>query len=59
MVVNRGWGPKMFLQPVPKGSARFPYIFFWTVDLWSFKSIYDSTLLKFAVPVLGGHEESF
>ena len=57
MVVNRERGPKMFLEPVPKGSARFPYILFWTVDVLAFKSIYDSTRLKFTVPVLGGHEE--
>ena len=57
MVVNRGWGPKMFLEPVPKGSARFPYIFFWIVDVWAFKSIIDSIPLKVAVPVLGDHEE--
>ena len=43
-------GPEVFLEPVPEGSARFPYILFWTVDVWAFKSIYDSTLLKFTVP---------
>ena len=53
MVVNRKRGTMMFLEPVPKGSARFSYIFFWTVDVLAFKSIYDSTLWKFAVPVLG------
>ena len=52
MVVNRGLGLDVFLEPVPKGSARFLYILFWTVDVWAFKSIYDSTLLTFAVPVL-------
>ena len=59
MVVDRGWDPKMFLEPVPKGSTGFPYLFFWTVDVWAFKSIYDSTLFKFAVPIHGGHEEGF
>ena len=59
MVVNREWDPKIFLEPVHKGSARFPYIFFCAIDVWAFKSIYDSTLLKFAVSVLGGHEEGF
>ena len=55
MVVNKGWGPKMSLEPVPKGSAWIPYIFLWTIDVWAFKSIYDSTLFKFAV--FGGHKE--
>ena len=59
MVVNRRWSPEMFLAPVPKGSAGFSYILFWTVDVWAFKSIYNSTLLKFAVPILGDHEEGF
>ena len=27
-VVDRGWGPKMLLQCVPKSSTRFPYTFF-------------------------------
>ena len=57
MVVYRGWGPEVFLEPVSKGSARFPYIFFWTVDVWVFKSIHDPTLLKFVDSVLGGHEK--
>ena len=39
--------------------AQFPYVFFRTVDVWTFKYIYDPTLLKFAVPVLGGHEKGF
>ena len=49
----------MFLDSVPKGSARFLYIFFWTIDVWACKFMYDSTLLKFCAPVLGGHEEGF
>ena len=59
MVVYMGWGPEVFLEPVPEGSARLPYVFFWIVDVWAFKSIYDPILLKFAVPVLGGHEKGF
>ena len=59
VVVNKGWGPKMFLEPVPKGSAGFPYIFFWTIDVLAFESIHIFTLLTFTVPVLGGHEEGF
>ena len=59
VVVYRGWGPEVFFEPVPKGSARLPYVFFCTVDVWAFESIYDSTLLKFAISVLGGHEKGF
>ena len=51
--------PRAFLEPVPKGSAKFPSVFFQTVDVWTFKSIYDPTLLKFDVPVLWGHEKGF
>ena len=59
MVVYKGWASEVFSEPVPEGSAGFPYVFLWTVDMWAFESIYDSTLLKFAVPVLGGHEKGF
>ena len=54
MVVDRGWVPKVLLQLVPGSPTRFNYIFFWAVDMWTFKFINDSTLLQFAVPVLGG-----
>ena len=27
--------------------------------MWAFESIYDSTLLKFAIPLTGGHEKGF
>ena len=59
MVVDRGWDPRMFLEPVPKGSARFSYIFFRTIYVWAFKSIYYSTLLKFGVPALGAMRRVF
>ena len=49
----------MFLDPVPEGSAWFPYVFLWSVDVWAFKSIYDPTFLKLVVPVLRGHEKGF
>ena len=58
MVVYRGWDPEVFLEPVPESSARFHYVFLWTVYIWNFESIYDSILLKFAIPVLGVHEKS-
>ena len=59
MVVKRGWVLRCSLSLFQKILPDSPYIFFWTVDVWAFKSIYDFTLLKFAVPVLGGHEECF
>ena len=59
MVVCRGWGPEVFLEPVTKGSAWFPCVFFWMVYLLAFKPIYNPTLLKFVVPVLVGHEKGF
>ena len=58
-MVYRGWDPEVFLEPVPEGSAGFPYVFFQTVDMWEFKILYDFTLLKFAIPVLGSHEKGF
>ena len=30
-----GWGPKMFLEPVPKWSAWFSYILLWAVGVWA------------------------
>ena len=36
MVQYGGWGLEVFLEPVPEGSAGFPYVFFWTVDVWAF-----------------------
>ena len=59
MVMNRGWSPEVFLEPVPKGSARFSYILLWTIEVLAPKCRYHTTLLKFAVPLLGGHEEGF
>ena len=45
MVVDRGWGPKMFLDPAPKSSTRFHYIFLCAVDMWTLKFINNCTLL--------------
>ena len=43
----------MFLDPVTEGSNLFPYVFFWTVDVWAFKPVYDFTFLKFVTLSLG------
>ena len=45
MVVDGGWGPKVFFEPVAKSSARFSYVFFWTVYMWAFEFVNYSTLL--------------
>ena len=50
-------GPEVFLEPVPKGFAWFPYAFFQTVDVWAFKSIHDPNLLVLVVPVIGSHKK--
>ena len=47
------------LSLFPKGYAWFPHVFFQAVNVLAFKSIYDSTLLKFVVSVLGGHKKGF
>ena len=57
MMVYRGLGPEVFLEPVPEGSAWFPYVSLQTVDVWAFKSIHNPIFLKFVVHVLGGHEK--
>ena len=38
LMYSRG-GPGMFLEPIPKGSAWFPYTFLQAVDMWALKSI--------------------
>ena len=55
MLVDGGWGAKMFLEPVPKCSPRFSNIFLRTVCVWAFEFLDYPTLLKFVVPVLGCH----
>ena len=59
MVVYRGWGLEVLLEPVPEGSAWFLYVFLWTVDVCAFKSIYNPTFLYFVFPVLRGCEKGF
>ena len=56
MVVFRGWGPQVFLESVPKGSAWFPYVFLRTVDVWAFKFIYNPTFLSLLSLSLGPWE---
>ena len=52
MMVYRGWGPEVFLGPVPKGSAWFPY--YSSRELMCGHYIYMwPHFLKFVVPVLG------
>ena len=59
MMVYGGWGPEMFLQPVPDCSAWFPYVFLWIVDVSAFIPVYDPTFWRFVLPVLRGHEKGF
>ena len=53
MVAYWGWSPVVFLDPVPKESTWFPYVFLWTVDVWAFKSIYNPYFFKFLSLSLG------
>ena len=59
LVSYRGWDPKVFLEPVPKGSAWFPYVFLQTVDVWAFKSIFNPTFCSLLSLSLGGHKKGF
>ena len=59
VLMDREWGPKMVFQPVPKCSQRLSNIFLGTVYVWAFEFVDNPTLLKFVVPLLRCHEESF
>ena len=52
VLVDWGWGPKMFFEPVPKCSPRFSNIFLRTVYVWAFEFVDNPTLLQFVIPVL-------
>ena len=54
MKMNRWWCFKMFLESVPKCPARFTYVFFCAVDMWTFvfvnKPTFSSLLSLSLVP---------
>ena len=45
MVVDGGWGPEMFFESVPKGSAGFSNVFLGAVYVWAFEFVDYPTLL--------------
>ena len=45
VVVDGGWGPKVFFEPVPKSPARFSYVFLKAVCMWAFEFVDYSILL--------------
>ena len=57
MLMDGGWGPEMFFQPVPKCSPRLSNVLLRTVYVWAFKFVDNPALMKFVVPVLGCHEK--
>ena len=59
MVVYGGWGPKVLLDPVPKGSAWFLYVLLGAVDMWAAKPVYHPTCLELVAFVLRGHEKGY
>ena len=59
MVKYGGWGLLMFLEPLPKCSGGFPYIFLITLHPVTFVPIDDSTLIHKRIFVLGSHQEAF
>ena len=57
MLVDRGWGPQMFLKPVPKGPSQFPNMFLLTAHLGAFKLVDYPTLLHDGILVLWGYQQ--
>ena len=45
MLVNGRWSLKMFINPFSQCSARFSYIFIWTVDVRTLEMVDDSTFV--------------
>ena len=45
MVMDGGWGPKVFFEPVPKSSARLSYGILRAVYIWAFEFLDYFTLV--------------
>ena len=52
MVIDRGRGPKMFLEPFPKGHCRFSYTLLITIQSLVLVSGDYSAFLSDVVPIL-------
>ena len=56
MVRDWGGSPEMFLEPVPKISASFPYVFHCTSQVVTPLPIDDTSFVYNTVPVLRSHQ---
>ena len=56
-VIDERRGPKVFLEPFPKGPCRFPYALLITIQLVTLLPIDYSAFLYDVAPILGGHQE--
>ena len=45
MLVDEGWDPKMFLEPLPKCSSSLSNVLLRTVNMWALVFVYDPTFL--------------
>ena len=45
MLMDRGWGPEMFFEPIPKCSASLSNVLLRAVDMWVLIFGYDPTFL--------------
>ena len=59
VLMDGGWGPKIFFEPVLKYPPRPSNVLLRTVYVWAFEFVDNPALLKFVVPVLGCHERCF
>ena len=59
VLMDGGWDPEMFFEPVPKCSPRLSSVLLRTVYVWEFEFVDNPALLNFVVPVLGCHEQYF
>ena len=57
MVKDGGGGPKMFLEPFPKGHTWLIYVLLFTISIGTLKPVHYSTFLHDLILVLGGHQE--
>ena len=62
VLVDWGWGPEMFFEPILKWSASLSNVLLRTVNMWALEFVYDPTLLDTITQLLtivGGHNHLF
>ena len=45
MLMDGGWGPEVFFEPIPKCSSSLSNVLLRTVNMWALVFVYDPTFL--------------